>query len=122
MRTKSVVYSRQRKKKYFRIAKGYYSNKRNRWRMVVQQVEKSLVHAYRDRKDKKGNFRKLWIVRINALSREFGLSYSKLIDGLKKAGVGIDRKVLAELAVNDSDSFKQLVEVAKEALGQGKTA
>lgn len=118
MRTRNVVYTRQSKKKYFKIAKGYYSNKRNRWRMVKQQVEKSLRHAYRDRRDKKNVFRKLWITRINALSRESGLNYSKFIAGLKIAGVQINRKMLADIAVTDNETFKELVEVAKTALNQ----
>ena len=119
MRTKSVVYTRQRKKKHFRRAKGYYSNKKNRWRMVTQQVEKSLKHSYRDRKDKKSTFRKLWITRINALSRQSGLPYSKFISGLRKAGVTIDRKMLADMAVKDTVSFNELINVAKTALGTG---
>lgn len=117
MRTKSVVFTRQRKKKYFRIAKGSYSNKRNRWRMVVQQVESSLKHAYRDRKDRKNVFRRLWIVRINAMCREMGMPYSRFMSGLHKAGVTVDRKMLADVAVRDAESFRQLVEVAKNALG-----
>jgi len=116
MKTKSVVYTRQRKKKYFRLAKGYYSNKKNRWRMVLQQVQKSLVHAYRGRKDKKGDFRKLWITKINALSRQLGLSYSRFMFGLKKAGIRLNRKVLAEMATNDSESFKKLADLVKNTL------
>lgn len=114
MRIKSGVSTRQRKKKYFRLAKGYYSNKRNRWRMVIQQVEKSLVHAYTGRKDKKGEFRSLWITRINAACRENNLTYSRFMAGLKKKGVALNRKMLAELAARDGDSFKKLV-----ALSQG---
>src|SRR3974390_2855895 len=101
MRIKSGVTTRQRKKKYFKLAKGYYSNKRNRWRMVIQQVEKSLVHAYTGRKDKKGEYRSLWIMRINAACRENSLSYSKFIAGLKKKGITLNRKMLAEMAVRD---------------------
>ncbi|MFH2070395.1 MAG: 50S ribosomal protein L20 [Elusimicrobiota bacterium] len=110
MKTKSAVYSRQRKKKYFRRAKGYYAAKKNRWRMVVQQVEKSLVHAYRDRKDRKGNFRKLWITKINALAREMGISYSRFMSRLKKNNISINRKMLADMAVHDPQSFRRLVE------------
>jgi len=116
MRTKSVVYTRQRKKKYFRLAKGYYSNKKNRWRMVLQQVQKSLVHAYRGRKDKKSDFRKLWITKINALSRQLGIPYSRFMFGLKKAGIKLNRKVLAEMATNDSESFKKLTDFVKNTL------
>ncbi|MCL2389586.1 MAG: 50S ribosomal protein L20 [Elusimicrobia bacterium] len=113
MRTKSSVYTRQRKKKIFRLAKGYYASKKNRWRMVIQQVEKSLNYAYTGRKDKKGTFRRLWIVRLNAAVREHGLSYNRFISGLKKAGVGIDRKILSDIAITDENSFKQLVEISK---------
>jgi large subunit ribosomal protein L20 len=115
MRTKSVVYTRQRKKKIFRRAKGSYATKKNRWRMVMQQVERSLAYAYVGRKDNKANFRTLWIIRLNAAVREEGLSYNRFISGLKKANVVIDRKMLAEIAVNDNPSFKQLVEIAKSA-------
>ena len=115
MRTKSAVYTRQRKKKYLKIAKGSYATKKNRWRMVMQQVEKSLNYAYIGRKDNKANFRTLWIIRLNAAVREEGMSYNRFISGLKKANVVIDRKMLAEIAVNDNVSFKQLVEIAKSA-------
>ena len=115
MRTKSSVYTRQRKKKYFRLAKGSYATKKNRWRMVMQQVERSLNYAYVGRKDNKANFRTLWIIRLNAAVREEGMSYNRFISGLKKANVVIDRKMLAEIAVNDNASFKQLVEIAKSA-------
>jgi large subunit ribosomal protein L20 len=113
MRVKSVVYTRQRKKKIFRLAKGSYATKKNRWRMVIQHVEKSLNYAYTGRKDNKANFRTLWIVRLNAAVREKGISYSRFISGLKKANVAIDRKMLAEIAVKDDVAFKRLVEVAK---------
>ncbi|GHT35823.1 50S ribosomal protein L20 [Endomicrobiia bacterium] len=115
MRTKSVVYTRQRKKKIFRLAKGSYATKKNRWRMVIQQVERSLNYAYTGRKDNKANFRTLWIVRLNAAVRERDISYNKFIAGLKKANIAIDRKMLAEIAVNDNVTFGQLVEVAKVA-------
>src|SRR5512135_1802207 len=116
MRAKSVVYTRQKKKKYFRMAKGFYATKKNRWRMTIQQLEKSLRYAYRDRKDKKGNFRSLWIIRLNAAAREQGLSYSRFIAGLRKANVAIDRKMLAEIAVKDTAAFKQLTDIAKSSL------
>jgi large subunit ribosomal protein L20 len=80
MRIKSGVYTRQRKKKTFRLTKGYYQNRNNRWRQAMQQLEKSLKYAYRDRKDRKGEFRQLWITRINAATNLHGLSYSKFID------------------------------------------
>jgi large subunit ribosomal protein L20 len=113
MRVKSVVYTRQRKKKIFRLAKGSYAAKKNRWRMVIQHVEKSLNYAYTGRKDNKANFRTLWIIRLNAAVRKEGISYSRFISGLKKANVTINRKMLAEIAVKDNVVFKQLVEVAK---------
>ena len=113
MRIKSGVTTRQGKKKYFRLAKGYYSNKRNRWRMVIQQVERSLRHAYRDRKDRKGNFRRLWITRINAAARAEGISYSRLIHALKKAKISLNRKTLAEIAAQDQSSFQKLVSLAR---------
>lgn len=112
-RVKSGVTTRQRKKKTFRIAKGYYYSKRSRWRQVVQQVERSLRYAYVGRKDRKGDFRQLWIVRINAAARLNGLSYGQLINGLKKANIGLNRKMLAELAVSDQNAFKQVAELAK---------
>lgn len=123
-RVKSAVYTRQRKKKIFRLAKGYYSNKRNRWRQVIQQVDRSLHFAYRDRRDRKAEFRKAWILRINARVRQAGLSYSRFISGLKKAGIDLNRKMLACLAVNDEVVFNKLIEVAKEVVVEGakKTA
>jgi large subunit ribosomal protein L20 len=118
-RVKSGVTTRQRKKKTFRIAKGYYYSKRSRWRQVVQQVERSLRYAYVGRKDRKGDFRALWIQRINAAARINNLSYSRFINGLKKAGVILDRKMLADLAVVDPKAFQQLAETAKACLPAG---
>lgn len=115
-RVKSGVTTRQRKKKIFRISKGYYSNKNNRWRMAIQAVERSLRFATIHRKDKKGDFRKIWIIRINAAARLEGLTYSRMISGLKKAGVAVDRKILAYLAINDAPAFHELAEKAKSAL------
>src|SRR5438552_6632871 len=115
-RVKSGVTTRQRKKKTFRIAKGSYFSKRSRWRQVVQQVERSLRYAYVGRKDRKGDFRTLWIQRINAAARLNNLSYSQFIHGLKKAGIGLDRKMLAELAVADEQAFKELAAAAKASL------
>ena len=115
-RVKSGVTTRQRKKKTFRIAKGSYFSKRSRWRQVVQQVERSLRYAYVGRKDRKGDFRELWIQRINAAVRLNDSTYSQFIFGLKKAGIILDRKMLAELAVADEPAFKKLVETAKAAV------
>src|SRR5262245_10938590 len=114
-RVKSGQTTRQRKKKIFKIAKGSYYSKRSRWRQVIQQVERSLRYAYVGRKDRKGDFRTLWIQRINAAARLNDLSYSQFIHGLKKAGIGLDRKMLAELAVADEQAFKKLAETAKAA-------
>jgi large subunit ribosomal protein L20 len=114
MRAKSVVYTRQRKKKWFRRAKGAYTKKRSSWRMVVQHLEMSMRHMYRGRKDKKRDLRAIWIQRINAASRQDGMSYSRFFSGLKKAGVTLDRKVIARMAVEDQPSFRKLVALARE--------
>ncbi len=105
--------ARKRRKKILKLAKGYYGAKSKLFRIANQQVMKSLSYAYRDRRQCKRNFRKLWIARINAAARIGGISYSRFINGLKKADVQINRKVLADLAVNDKAAFAQLVEVAK---------
>ena len=115
MRIKAGVTTRRHKKKKFRLAKGFYSAKRSRWRMVKQQVEKSLATAYVGRKDKKGDFRSLWIERINAACRENGMNYSTFISGLKKAGIQLNRKMLSEMAVRDGASFKKLVALSRGA-------
>jgi large subunit ribosomal protein L20 len=98
------------------LAKGYYGTKSKSFRMAKLQVEKSLAYAYRDRKAKKREFRGLWIVRINAAARENEITYSRLMDGLRKAGSDINRKMLADLAMTDPGAFSQLVGVAKQAL------
>lgn len=113
MRIKSGVTTRHHKKKFFKLAKGNYSAKRTRWRMVKQQVEKSLNTAYTGRKDKKGDFRSLWIERINAACRLHDTSYSRFMNGLKKAGITLNRKMLSEMAVRDGGSFKKLVEMSR---------
>ena len=113
MRIKSGVTTRHHKKKFFKIAKGNYSAKRTRWRMVKQQVEASLNRAYSGRKDKKGDFRSLWIERINAACREHDTSYSRFMNGLKKAGITLNRKMLSEMAVRDGGSFKKLVDLSR---------
>jgi large subunit ribosomal protein L20 len=105
----------QRRKKILKQAKGYYGLKSKAHRLAKQAVEKSLAYAYRDRRQRKRQFRRLWIVRINAAAKEHGLSYSRLIAGLKLAGVEVDRKVLADLAVRDTAAFAQLAEVARES-------
>lgn len=115
-RVKSGKTTRAWKKKIFRRAKGYRMGKSKLYRHATEQVDKSLDYAYRDRRAKKRDFRALWIIRINAAARINGLSYNRLMNGLKKAQVGIDRKILADLAVNDAKAFTALVEVAKQQL------
>lgn len=114
MRAKSVVYTRQRKKKWFRMAKGAYATKSTRWRMVVQHLEKSMRYMYVGRKDKKRDMRAIWIQRINAAARQNEMSYSRFMNGLKKAGVLLDRKVLADLAQHDASAFTGLAQLAKD--------
>ncbi|MGN1298792.1 MAG: 50S ribosomal protein L20 [Candidatus Scatovivens sp.] len=114
-RVKTARTTRARHKKVLKQAKGYYGAKHYRYRMAKQAVMKSGMYAYIGRKDKKSNFRKLWITRINAAARINGLTYSKLIAGLKKANVTINRKMLAELAVSDSKAFAEIAEIAKKA-------
>ncbi len=114
-RVKTARTTRARHKKVLKQAKGYYGAKHYRYRMAKQAVMKSGMYAYVGRKDKKSDFRKLWIVRINAAARMNGLTYSQLISGLKRANVSINRKMLAELAVSDSKAFAELAEVAKKA-------
>ena len=114
-RVKTARTTRARHKKILKRAKGYYGAKHYRFRNANQAVMKSLRYAYVGRKDKKSNFRKLWITRINAAARMNGLTYSKLIAGLKKANVTINRKMLAEIAVTDEKAFAEIAEVAKKA-------
>ena len=105
--------SRHRRKKVMRLAKGYYGRRKNVWTVAKNAVEKGLLYAYRDRKVKKREFRALWIQRINAGAREHGLSYSQLMGGLKKAGIDLNRKVLADLALNHPEAFRGIVEKVK---------
>jgi len=112
-RAKSSVVSRNRHRKILKLAKGYRGAKSKLYRVANQQVMKSLVYAYRDRRVRKRDFRKLWIARINAAARMKGISYSRLMNGLKLAGIDINRKLLADMAVNDIQAFGQLVEMAK---------
>ena len=114
-RVKTARTTRARHKKVLKQAKGYYGAKHYRYRMAKQAVRKSGMYAYVGRKDKKSNFRKLWIIRINAAARQNGLTYSKLIAGLKKANVTINRKMLSEIAINDPKAFTELAEIAKKA-------
>ena len=108
--------SKKHKKKILKLAKGYYGAKHRSYRRAKEQVFRSLQYEYRDRRLRKREFRRLWIQRINAAARLNGLSYSRFINGLKKAGVELDRKVLADIAVTDPEGFAKLVETAKSAL------
>ena len=112
-RVKTAKITRRRHKKVLKQAKGYYGAKHYRFRNANQAVLKSLAYSYVGRKDRKSDFRKLWIARINAAARMNGTTYSKLIAGLKKANVTINRKMLAELAVNDEKAFTEIVNIAK---------
>lgn len=113
-RVKGGFTTRRRHKKILKLAKGYFGSKHRLFRTAHEQVMKSLMYAFRDRRQTKRNFRKLWIVRINAAARINGLSYSKLMHGLKLAGIDINRKMLADLAVNDSKAFADLATAAKQ--------
>lgn len=115
-RVKRGVTAHRRHKKTLKLAKGYYGARSRVYRVAVQAVTKAGQYAYRDRRVKKRTFRSLWIVRINAQARAEGLSYSQLIAGLKKAGVELDRRVLADLAVHDKKAFAQIVGQARSAL------
>ncbi len=114
-RVKRAVAKRARKKKFFKLAEGYWGAKSRQYRSVRESVRRAGNYAFRDRKARKRDFRRLWIARINAAARERGLSYSQLINGLKKAEVDLDRKILADLAVADSAAFDRIAEVAKKA-------
>lgn len=114
-RVKIAVITRKKHKKILKRAKGYYGAKHYRFRMAKQAVMKSGMYAYVGRKDRKSNFRKLWIARINAAARMNGTTYSKMIAGLKKANVVINRKMLADLAVTDAKAFAELAEMSKKA-------
>ncbi|MED1214214.1 50S ribosomal protein L20 [Bacillus paranthracis] len=112
-RVKGGTVTRQRRKKVIKLAKGYYGSKNTLFKVANQQVMKSLMYAFRDRRQKKRDFRKLWITRINAAARMNGLSYSRLMHGLKNAGIEVNRKMLADLAVHDQKAFAELATVAK---------
>lgn len=116
-RVKRGVTSHARHKKVLKLAKGYQGRNSTNFRIAIEKVEKGLQYAYRDRRNKKRDFRALWIQRINAATREHGLPYSRFIDGLNKAGIELDRKVLSDLAIREPEAFAKLVEQAKAALG-----
>lgn len=112
-RIKRAVAKRKRKKKFFKLTKGYFGAKSRQYRTVREASKRSGNYAFRDRKARKREFRRLWITRLNAATREHGISYSQFIAGLKKASVDLDRKILSDLALTDPKAFAQLVEIAK---------
>lgn len=114
-RATNNVAARARHNKVLKQAKGYYGGKSRLYKTAKEAIERSMVYAFRDRKQKKRHYRSLWIMRINAAARSHGMSYSEMIHGLKIANIEIDRKVLAEIAVSDADGFKKLAEAAKQA-------
>jgi large subunit ribosomal protein L20 len=115
-RVKRSVHARKKRRKVLAEAKGYWGLKKSSYRYAKEQVEHSLTYAYRDRKNKKRTFRRLWIIRINAAARQNGLSYNQFMAGLREAEIPLDRKVLAELAVNDPQAFGAIAQQAKSAL------
>ena len=115
-RVKTGVVRRRRHKKVLKLARGFYSARHKHFRKAKEQLERSLVYAFRDRKQKKREFRKLWIIRINAACRLNGMSYSVFMNGLKRANIELDRKILADLAMNDAAAFTALTTQAKAAL------
>jgi large subunit ribosomal protein L20 len=115
-RVKRSVHARKKRRKVLHEARGYWGLKHSSYKRAKEQVDKSLVYAYRDRKAKKRTFRRLWIMRINAAARREGLSYNQFVAGLRKADIRLDRKVLADLAVSDPDAFGKIAEQAKAAL------
>ena len=115
-RVKTGVVRRRRHKKGLKLARGFYSARHKHFRKAKEQLERSLCYAFRDRKQKKRDFRKLWIVRINAACRINAISYSRFMFGLKKAGTTLDRKILADIAMNEPTAFAKIVESAKAAL------
>jgi large subunit ribosomal protein L20 len=115
-RVKRSVHARKKRRKVLEQARGYWGLKHSSYRRAKEQVEKSLVYSYRDRKARKRTMRRLWIIRVNAAARQHGLSYNQFVAGCRKAGIPLDRKVLADLAVSDPDAFGAVAEQAKAAL------
>jgi len=115
-RVKRSVHARKKRRKVLGQAKGYFGIKKSSYKYAKEQVDHSLVYAYRDRRNRKRSFRQLWIIRINAAARQEGLSYNQFISGCKKASIELDRKVLADLAVKEPTAFKAIAEQAKAAL------
>ena len=121
-RVKRSVHARKKRRKVLGEAKGYWGLKKSSYKYAKEQVEHSLVYAYRDRKNKKRTFRQLWIIRINAAARAEGLSYNQFVAGCKRAEIELDRKVLASIAVDDPAAFGKIAEQAKSALGAGASS
>jgi large subunit ribosomal protein L20 len=121
-RVKRSVHGKKKRREVLEQAKGYRGIKKNTYRKAKEQVMKSLSYAYRDRRNRKRDFRRLWIIRINAAARQHDLSYNQLIHGLKLAEIDLDRKVLADIAVTDPDAFGAIAEAAKSALAAAKAA
>ena len=117
-RVKGGVVSRKRRKRVLKLAKGYFGSKHTLYKTANEQVMKSLQYAYRDRRQKKREFRKLWIARINAAARQNDISYSRLMNGLKLAGIEVNRKMLSEIAISDEKAFAELATKAKDALAK----
>ena len=117
-RVKTGVVRRRRHKKILKLAKGFYSGRRKHFRKAKEQIERSLYYAFRDRKQKKREFRKLWIIRINAAARLNGMNYSSFMNGVHKAGIELDRKILADMAMNDASAFTAVAEASKAALAK----
>jgi large subunit ribosomal protein L20 len=116
MRVKTGIVRRRRHKKLLKQARGFFSGRRKHFRKAKEQLERSLVYAYRDRRNRKRDFRRLWITRINAACRLNEISYSRFIHGLGKAGIELDRKILADMAMNDAAAFTKVADAAKAAL------
>jgi large subunit ribosomal protein L20 len=113
-RVKRSVAARKKRRATLKQAKGYWGRKKSSYRFAKEQVQRSGAYAYRDRRNRKRDFRRLWIIRINAAARREGMSYSEFMSGLREAGIEVNRKMLAELAVNDADAFRRFVELARE--------
>jgi large subunit ribosomal protein L20 len=121
-RVKRAVHSKKHRRAVLEQAQGYFGNKSRSYKAAHEQVMHSMQYAFRDRRARKGDFRQLWIQRINAAARVHGMSYSRLIAGLREAGVEVDRKILADLAVRDDQAFAALVDVARDALASSASA
>ncbi len=121
-RVKRSVHARKKRRKVLNEAKGYYGRKHSSYRFAKEQVQRSGMYAYRDRRNRKRDFRRLWIVRINAGAHQHGMSYSVFISGLKAAGIEVDRKILADIAVRDPQAFEALANAARSALENQQTA